>query len=47
MRTYFPLKGAVSGYMDNVKTIEAMKKGTCPASIPCERLSKQMESLRP
>lgn len=25
MRTYFPLKGAVSGYMDNVKTIEAMK----------------------
>ena len=37
------LKGAVSGYMDNVKTIE----GICPASIPCERLSKQMESLRP
>ena len=25
MRTYFPFKGAVSGYMDNVKTIEAMK----------------------
>ena len=25
MRTYFPLKEAVSGYMDNVKTIEAMK----------------------
>lgn len=25
MRTYFPLKGAVSGYMDNTPTIEAMK----------------------
>lgn len=25
MRTYFPLKGAVSGYMDNAPTIEAMK----------------------
>ena len=25
MRTYFPLKGAVSGYMDNAPTIEVMK----------------------
>lgn len=46
MRTYFPFKGAVSGYMDNVKTIEAMK-GDMSRIDTLREAVKQMESLRP